>query len=247
VAVVRVLLIAAFIACWELAVELKIVDGFFVPAPHEILRAATTMWGEQPVQTAVRETAVAIAVAFALGTAAGIVGGYLIGTVNVVRRAFLGPLLFVLSTPKAIFIPVFLLFFGISLKAAALFAAFEAFFYVSINVISGVDLVRESHRRVGQAFGASAWDQIVHILLPASLPGIFTGIWYGIKHAFLGVMVLELYASAEGIGSLIRTYTTLLENAKVFALIIVISIGSILIGGAWNYLERWATPWRVQA
>jgi ABC-type nitrate/sulfonate/bicarbonate transport system permease component len=160
-----------------------------------------------------------------------------------VRDAYFGPVLFVLSTPKSIFIPVFLVIFGIDHTATA-FGTFEAFFYVTVNVVGGVDLVEQRHLTMARAFRAGPWHTFRDVLLPASLPGVFAGIWYGIKHAFLAVVIVELYMSAGGLGQVIRQYTNQLETDKVLAMILGVSIIAIAVGVAWTHLEHRLARWR---
>jgi ABC-type nitrate/sulfonate/bicarbonate transport system permease component len=237
------LTIAAIFVLWELAARLGLADERFSSSPTGIISAVPTLASDATVRSSLATTASAIGFAFLYGTTAGIVLGYLMG-VRLLRDAFYGPLLFLLSVPKSIFIPLFMVFFGINTQTGIYFGAFSSFIYVIVNVVGGLDLVQDSHRRVGEAYGASLRFRLMDIVLPASLPGLFTGIWYGIKHSLQGVLIFELFISAGGVGQLVKLYTNQFRTDQVFALILTIAVASILLGTLWSALEKRLTRWR---
>lgn len=245
-AVARTLLIALAIGMWDLSSRLGLVDPFFISSPAGVVSAAGDLVQVPEVRHAFRVTGSAIAFAFVGGTLFGLAAGLAIGLSRLVRDAYFGTVLFVLGTPKSIFIPIFLLIFGTA-RTAAVFGAFEAFFYVVVNVVSGVDLVETRHRTVARAFRARSWHTFRDIILPAALPGIFAGLWYGVKHAFLGVIIVELYISVGGLGQMIRQYSDLLETDKVYAMIFGVSVVAIALGVAWTRVETRLVRWRVGA
>lgn len=245
-AILRTLIIVIAIIVWDLVSRLGLVDPFFVSSPRGVVVAASELVALPVVHHAFRVTGTAIGIAFLIGTGLGLLAGLAIGLSRIVRDAYYGTVLFLLGTPKSIFIPLFLLVFGASHIAAA-FGAFEAFFYVVVNVVGGVDLVEQRHRTVARAFRASPWHMFRDVVLPAALPGVFAGLWYGIKHAFLGVVIVELYISVGGLGQSIRRYTDLLKTDEVFALILTVTVVAIVVGVVWSQLEKRLARWRVSA
>lgn len=241
--VVRTLLLALGVLLWYLSTRVGLVDPVFVSSPEDVVSAAGGLVGVHAVQHAFAVTGKAIALAFVIGTAAGFVGGMAIGLSRLLRDVYYGPILFIMSAPKVIFLPIFLLLFGTDHTALA-FGSFEAFFYVTVNVVGGLDLVEERHRMVARAYGAGPWHTFSDVMLPAALPGVFAGIWYGIKHAFLAVVIAELYISAGGLGQVIRQYTNQFETDKVLAMIIAVSIVAVLVGVVWTRLEQRLARWR---
>jgi ABC-type nitrate/sulfonate/bicarbonate transport system permease component len=236
--------VLAVVVLWEIASRLGVVDAAFVSRPTAILATIPDLVADERVRDAVLTTATSIALAVAAGVAVGIVAGYLLGSFRLLRDAFYGPALFLMSVPKSVFIPIFLVLFGISTDTAVYYGAFSGFIYVMINVVSGLDLVEERHLRVARAYGASLRHRIVDIVFPASMPGVFTGIWYGLKNGLQGVLIFELFISVGGLGGLIKFYTNGLRTDRVFALILGMSIVAILLGEGWSRLERRLSRWR---
>jgi ABC-type nitrate/sulfonate/bicarbonate transport system permease component len=236
--------VVAAAVVWELASRLGLVDEAFVSRPTAIAATLPDLVRDDRVRDAVTTTASSIALAVAIGVVVGIIVGYLLGSFRLLRDAFYGPALFLMSVPKSVFIPIFLVTFGINTQTAVYYGAFSGFIYVMINVVSGLDLVEERHLRVARAYGASLWHRIVHIIFPASMPGVFTGIWYGLKNGLQGVLIFELFISVGGLGGLIKFYTNGLRTDRVFALILGMSIVAILLGEGWSRLERRLSRWR---
>ena len=244
--VIRVLLATLILAtlAWEIASRGGLIDRRFVSTPSEIIATVPFLAREDLVISALLTTGYAVILAIIYGCAAGMVLGYSMGFFPLFRDAFYGPALFLLSLPKAIFLPLFMVFFGINVQMAIYYGVFSSFIYVLINVVSGLDLIEKQHLQVAAAYGATLRYRITDVIFPASLPGVFTGIWYGIKNSLTGVLIVELFAPVGGLGSLIRVYTDQLHTDRVIALVLGMSIVAIAVGYAWTALENRLTRWR---
>lgn len=240
----RSAIVIGVILLWEILVRIGVIDGDFLSAPTQVVRAMADLLGDPDAQEAFRRTGSSILLAFVMGTSAGLFVALALGASRLLREAFLGPIAFVLSTPKSIFLPIFTLIFGLGGMSAAAFGAFESFFYVVVNVIGGLGLVEQRHLKVADAFGARTVHRYADVILPAALPGIFAAFWYGIKHAFLGVMIAQLWASDGGIGPLIRTYSAALKTDYVLAIVLLITIVAVVAGALWTRAETRMNRWR---
>jgi ABC-type nitrate/sulfonate/bicarbonate transport system permease component len=241
---IRTLIIVGIVVIWDLMVRVGLVDRAFLTGPLDVVKAVGSLAADPAARAAFGSTGVSIVMAFVIGTTAGMAVGALLGASKLLRSAYLAPLLFILSTPKSIFIPVFVLIFGISGTSAAAFGAFEAFFYVVVNVLGGIELVEDRHLRVARAFRAGRFHKYVDVVAPAALPGLFAALWYGVKHAFLGVLIAQLWASRGGIGDLVRMYSTNLRTDYVLAVVLVVTLTSIFAGAMWTRVEEKLNRWR---
>jgi ABC-type nitrate/sulfonate/bicarbonate transport system permease component len=242
-AFVRTLILIGVLIIWDLASRLGFVDDYFISSPAGVVSGAVYLAQDASVVGAFGVTLRAVAQAFLIGATLGLVLGLAIGSSRLLRDAYLGPILFVLTIPKPVFVPIFLLIFG-SANTATAFGAFEAAAYMTANVVGGVGLVQQQHRTVARAFGAKPWYRFTDVIAPAAAPGIFAGVWYALKHALLGVVIVELFISVGGIGRSLRHYTDLLETDRVIAIILTVSLLAILVGTAWARLEARLTRWR---
>lgn len=241
---ILLVILIGFLAGWELISRLELVDPAFISRPTDIAAAFPEIIETERIRNALLVTGRTMVWAFVYGTAVGVALGYLMGANRLFRDAFYGPALFMLSVPKSIFIPIFLVFFGINTRTAIYYGAFSSFIYVLVNVVGGFDLIEQRHLKVADAYGASKWHRLRDVILPASLPGVFTGIWYGLKSALQGVLILELFISVAGLGSVITFYTNALRVDLVFGLVLSVSITAILVGSAWSRIEARLSRWR---
>lgn len=239
-AIILVLIVGA----WELISRLEIIDPAFISRPSAVAAAYPKLAQSERVRAGVAETGMAMGLAFVYGTIVGLALGYMLGASRLLRDAFYGPALFLLSVPKSIFIPIFLVMFGINTTTAVYYGAFSSFIYVLVNVVGGFDLIEDKHLLVAHAYGAKPLHRIIDVILPASLPGVFTGIWYGLKSALQGVLIFELFVSVGGLGQMIRFYTNGLRVDMVFGIVLGISITAILAGSAWSAVEGRLSRWR---
>jgi ABC-type nitrate/sulfonate/bicarbonate transport system permease component len=237
-------LVVAFAVLWEVVSRLSLIEPSFISRPTAIAQAVPELAADERVRAAIASTVSSMGWAILYGVIAGIILGYLLGTSRLLRDAFYGPSLFLLSVPKSVFIPIFLVLFGINSQTAIYYGAFSAFIYVMINVISGLDLVEDRHLRVAYAYRAGLRHRIVDVIFPASMPGLFTGIWYGLKNGLQGVLIFELFISVGGLGGLIRFYTNGLRTDRVFAIILGVAITAILLGEGWSRIESRLSRWR---
>lgn len=243
----RALVVLGFLATWEVVTAVGLVGPEFISSPVRVLGALGELAGDEAAWTGVGQTGREVLLAFVIGTSAGMAAGLGIGTSAVLRRAYMAPVLFMLSTPKVVFLPVFVLFFGLDEVTAALFGAFQAFFYVVVNVVAGVDLVEPKHLRVARSLRASRWQVLVTVTAPAAMPGIFAALWYGLRNSFIGVLVAEVWISQVGIGRLVRIYANNFETDRIMAVVLVVTVALIAAGSAWNVLETRLTRWRGAA
>jgi ABC-type nitrate/sulfonate/bicarbonate transport system permease component len=240
---IRLAVVIVFLAAWQILAGTGVIDKLYVSTPIDVVRAMGDLASDPGTWVAFGQTGQELGLAFVYGTVAGFAVGVGLGLSGVLRRAYLGPLVFMLSVPKSVFVPIFVLIFGLGRTSATSFGAFSAFFYVVVTLVGGIGLVEDRHIQVARAYGAGPIARIRHVVLPGSLPGIYAALWQGVKHAFGGVLIAELWASQGGIGQLIVLYTSNLQSDHVLAITLVVALIAILLGSLWSRLER-RMDWR---
>lgn len=243
-ALARTALLIAVVAVWALLSHLEVLDPTFVGDPWNVLVAMEDLLQDSEVQEGIRTTLVTMWWAFLIGCAAGMAVGVVLGLNSVLHDAYMSPLLFILSTPKSMYLPIFLILFGIGQASSVAFGAFSTFFLVAITTVGGVHLVQSTQLRTAHAYGANYLQKLRYVVGPAAIPGIFAALWHGVKQAVSGVLTAELFVSIGGLGTIIRRYTDSFQPDQVLALIFLVSLAAIIAGSAWNQLERRLTKWR---
>jgi NitT/TauT family transport system permease protein len=166
---------------------------------------------------------------FLLGTVLAIPLGLLMGSSKFLYGAF-NPMLQVLRPiPPIAYIPLAIVWFGLGNPPAIFLIALGAFFPVLVNTIAGVRQVDGIYLRAARNLGAGQLTTFTHVILPAALPYVFTGLRIGIGTAFIVVIVAEMIAVSNGLGFRILEAREYMWSDKIVAGMFAIGLLGLLI------------------
>lgn len=158
-----------------------------------------------------------------LGSLLAIPAGLMIGKVHVIRL-FAEPLLnFIRFIPPIAFITLFLVWFGIGEQSKIALIMYATFFIVLLNTFSGVLAVEEDKIRSARSMGANERQILLHVIVPATTPYIFTGVRLAMGTSYMAIIGAEMIASNEGVGYLIW-------NSRLFFRTDWIFVGLLCLG-----------------
>ncbi|MGH2403422.1 MAG: ABC transporter permease [bacterium] len=231
------------IALWEASVRVGLLDARFFPPPSLVL---ATLIGLLADGTLVGHTAVSVGrvlAGFAIGAAVGLGAGLLLGTVRMLRVA-LEPVISALYVlPKVAILPLVMLIFGLGEQSKIALVAIATFFVVVINTTAAVVGVEPLYVEAGRAFGARGRQMFGHIILPAAMPAIVTGMRLALGTALIVIIAAEFVATQQGIGYFIWLAWNTLRPEAMFAGFIVIGTLGALSYGAVQRIGRALMPW----
>jgi NitT/TauT family transport system permease protein len=229
------------VLAWYLLVSLPALHR--VPRPETVLHAMLALDKGAFVTESARSLA-RVTFGFVLAALTGIPLGIVIGYSPVVR-SLLFPVVEVLRpVPPIAWIPLSILFF-VHVESQIIFLTFYgAFFPIIYNTITGVSGVDAHLIRASRSLGANGWQVFRRIVLPGSLPHVFTGLAVAMGITWLMVIAAEMIASRGGLGYFTwEAYTTF-----NYPLIVVGMTGIGVIGALSSALVRWIghrmMPWR---
>jgi ABC-type nitrate/sulfonate/bicarbonate transport system permease component len=243
----RTAFLVAVFALWELLARAAVINEGFASKPSSIVLAVGPLLSDPQVGSALGVTLFSVGASFAIGTTAGMVVGIALGLQPLLREAYFPIVMMLLGTPKSLFLPVIMLFSGLGQEAWIVFGSILTFVHVTVNVVAGVDLIEPKHLAVAKAYRAGRWNRFVHVILPGASPGLFTAIWHGLRNGFTGVVIAQLFTATAGIGYLVRVYSNNFQTDRALTLVLLVSFAVILVGTAWNRVEKRLTRWRAEA
>jgi ABC-type nitrate/sulfonate/bicarbonate transport system permease component len=126
------------------------------------------------------------------------------------------------SIPIILFLPLFVLFFGLGPASKIALGASISFFPIVINTIAGFGHVDRLFVTAARSMGASDYHLFRYVLLPAALPVILTGLRMGFTTALLSIIGSETLASLAGLGHRIVHLAEAMEMARMFAYIVFV-------------------------
>lgn len=182
------------------------------------------------------------------GFACGVTIGFSLGTalaLSPTAKAVMYPFVVAFqATPKVVFAPLFIAWFGFGMSSKIVMATVISFFPVLINTLTGLDSVPESSKMLMRSIRATKMQTFRRVALPHALPIIFAGIKAAFVFSVIGAIVGEFIGASQGLGYLLNLYNFQLRIDRVFAVIVVLA--SIGAGGFFllEWLDRKLVFWR---
>jgi NitT/TauT family transport system permease protein len=233
-----------FLSIWEVAFRFAWVNPLFISSPIMVLRASVEVLSlpefRQDLQVSGTEFLAGYAIACAIGIPLGLAVGWY-------KRLYftLSPFIHMLNTiPRVTLLPIIIIWFGIGIWSKIMVVFLGAVIPMIISTLSGVRASEERFLRVGRSFGASQIRTFTTIVLPGTVPFIFTGLKYASGRALLGVIVGELYAATAGIGYFIGSTANALQTDKMFVGVLVMIVAGLITMEVLNRIERRFERWR---
>jgi NitT/TauT family transport system permease protein len=242
---IRLVLLALVLGAWELLPQIGAVNPLLLPPFSDVLAMLGELIGRSSVQEAVAVTALEVVVAFIIAVPLGAAAGIVIAENEYLGETFKPVLFYVFSIPKSIFLPMFILVFGIGFPQKVAYAAFTTAFVVMMSATAAVESVRSEHVMVARSYGATQTQILWRVYVPSMLPILLETLRISMIFNFTGVMIAEMYASRTGIGHLIANWGENFQMPQLFAGVIVLSVVAILFNEAVRVLEARCSTWRT--
>jgi NitT/TauT family transport system permease protein len=239
----RILSPLALLLVWELAGRSGLVNTQILPPPSRALADLAHLIASGELLKAISASLYRIVCGFAIAVVVGIT----LGATMARSRLFdllLDPLVELLRpiSPLAIF-PLALLWFGIGDASKVFIIALAASFPVILNTYAGVRGIEPNLFRAAQSMGASPLEIFTSIVLPGSLPQIFTGVRLAWGISLIVIIAAEMVGASVGIGYMVLEAQQTFRTERVFAGIIVIGLFGFLTDLGFRRLRRLILPW----
>ncbi|UFU07004.1 ABC transporter permease [Ruania halotolerans] len=180
---------------------------------------------------------------FGISLTLGIVVGTAMGRYWRVKAA-LGVYVYALLTaPSLVFAPIFFSIFGAGQGSIVAVVVMYSAFVMIINTASAVENVPTSLTEMARSYGASEWQILWRIVLPAALPTMMAGIRLGTGRAVLGMINGEMFIAVIGLGRLVTQAGKSFDGAAVLAVLMVIIVVALGAVGLVQLVDRKLTSW----
>jgi NitT/TauT family transport system permease protein len=241
----RLALLALVVAAWEALPRTGAVNPLLLPPLSDVLAMLVQLLQRPAVHQAIAVTSAEVVVAFIIAVPLGAAVGVLIAEHEYAGDIFKPMLFYVFSIPKSIFLPMFILVFGITFQQKVAYAAFTTAFVVLMSATAAVESVKSDHVLVARSFGATRMQILRRIYVPSMMPLLLETLRISMIFNFTGVMIAEMYASRTGIGHLIASWGENFQMPQLFAGVILLSTIAILFNETVRVLEARCSTWRT--
>jgi NitT/TauT family transport system permease protein/taurine transport system permease protein len=222
---------AVGILIWQGLSSLNIWPRVLFPSPLEVAQALVNDTTSGVLLVNLGVSLRSLLFGFLVGSAIAIPLGYLMG-LNRASRDFFDPLVNLLQAiPGLAWIPFAILWFGLDQGAVTFIIVMSVFFPVLHNLLTGIRMVQPVLIEAVQTLGAKRWAVITHVIFPATLPNLMTGVRLGIAFGFRSLVGGEMIASTDGLGYAIFNAQQYFQSARIV-------VGMLAIGITWLIMDR---------
>lgn len=159
--------------------------------------------------------------------------------------AVLGPALYILyPLPKIVLLPILFVLFGIGGEAKVILIAIAVLFQMMVTMRDAARAIPEGAVESMRTLGADRFRVFAHLVVPATLPALFTALRITTGTAVAILFIAESMAGSTGLGYFIMHSWSLLEYARMFAGIIAMALMGVVIYEAFDLAERRFSTWR---
>jgi NitT/TauT family transport system permease protein len=227
------------VAAWRWPIVAKVLSQ-----PTDIARGVVEVILTGEIWQHLQVTLTEMAVGYAIGAVTGVALGFLFGRVKFLGDVFNPYITLFNGIPKVALAPVFVIWFGIGLMSKIAIILTMVFFVVFINTFAGLRSVSEDYVAIVRLMGASRWQVVREVLLPATLPFIVVGLRAGIPFSVIGAVVGEFIASTTGLGFFINYHQGTFDTTGIFVGVTLLASLVVLFDWLLSFLERRLLKWR---
>jgi ABC-type nitrate/sulfonate/bicarbonate transport system permease component len=227
VTLVRAAIIAGVLVLWEAVAASGWLYRDVVPSLLAIGRAIVTLLANPDYYWHLAVTAAEIAGALAIGGISGLLVGLVLGGNRFLGKAYEPYLYYLGPTPKIIFFPIMIMWFGVGPASKVALGTLSCFFPIALSVAAGMRQIDPVLIRVGRSFRLSQWQMAWKIYMPAMRHPIINGVRLGLGVALIATLLAETKLSNRGIGFLIIQAYSLFDMPRMYAMLIVLFVLAI--------------------
>jgi NitT/TauT family transport system permease protein len=241
----RISITVAILALWELLSRTGLVNPRLLPSASETLATLGDLLHRSAVRNDLAVTASEVLAAFAIAVPFGCLIGYLIAENRYFSDVVKPLLFFAFSIPKSIFLPMFILVFGVGFAEKVGFGFFSTIFIVIMSTTTAVESVKVDYLTVARSYGATPMQTAFRVYLPSMLPVLLEALRIAMIFNLTGVMLAEMYASRDGIGHQIATWGENFQMKQLLAGVVMIAVIAMTFNEMIRWVETRCSHWRT--
>ena len=246
---IAVVTVIVLLTLWWVATHAGWIRDLFLPTPERIIASFADAWkgdiqGGRPLYEHFGWSMFRVFFAFALACVTAIPVGIAMGVSRIARGIFDPPVEFYRPLPPLAYLPLIVIWFGIEETAKVVLIYLACFAPLAMAARAGVKSVMIEQINAAYSLGASKWQVIRHVVIPAALPEIFTGMRISIGFGWTTLVAAEMVAAQAGLGQMVLNASNFLRTDVVIMGIVVIGVVAYTFDLMMRYIERAVVPWK---
>lgn len=231
------------IIIWQIAANNGKINIQLFPSPVKIWQAFVKSVENGKLQANILISLKRVLIGYIYGAVLGIVIGVILGLFKKTYRLFSLLLEILRPIPIIAWVPVLIMILGIGESSKIIVIMIGSFWSIFLNTYDGIRNVDLKYLEVANMFRKKKIETVCRVMIPAALPGIFTGLRIGIGSAWVSVIGAELIASSAGLGYMISYSREMAQPANMYVAVFIIGIIGYLINALLKLIEKKALRW----
>ncbi|KVN06992.1 ABC transporter permease [Burkholderia stagnalis] len=228
---------AALFALWTVGCARGWIAPQILPPPERVVDSLVELAASGDLARHTLVSLQRVLLGFALGTLLGFATGAALGLSRTAAAYVLPSFNAIVQIPVLGWLPFLLLLVGVGEPLKYLLIAHAALVPVTLSTLQGFRQAPAALDEVARGFGYSRRQRILHVVLPAAVPTLATGVRLAFTKSWLALVVVELVASSEGLGYLIVYGRQLFQLDLVMAAVVVVGAVGFAINRLLDALE----------
>jgi sulfonate transport system permease protein len=237
-------LLVVVLVVWALLSKAGKINPLLLPAPKSIYDTFVALLKNGSLVKDVGTSLGRVLHGYLLAAACGISFGIVLGLSKRLNRMTDLIVQVVKPIPPIAWIPLAIVWFGIGEESKTFLIFLGGFFNILINVIDGVKQTDERLIEVSRSIETPKWKFVAQLIVPSTLPNIFTGLRVGLSACWMCVIAAELVASNTGIGHMIDVARQYSQASKVIVGMIAIGVTGKLMDVVIRFIEKRVIRWQ---
>ncbi len=220
----RIVFLVLLISIWQLVASLKIYPSYLLPSPQDVLDTLIFGFNEASYMEAILQSLKRVIFGYLLAVSFGLFSGIAIARYSFLDNTIGATLTALQAIPSVAWVPLALLWFGISEAAVLFIVILEAFIPTALGVKTAVKTIPQVTIRAAQTLGAKYLDLYIRVILPAIVPQLVTSLRLSWAFAWRALIAGELFVTGAGIGQTLELGRSLADMSQVLSMILIIAI-----------------------
>ena len=236
--------IVLILVVWQTVSSLGVVDSFMLPSPVQVVKAFIE---EFPIL--MEHSVITLAEAF-IGLVLGILLGFLMAVLmdqfEPLYKACYPLIVLTQTIPTVAIAPLLVLWFGYEMAPKVILIVITTFFPITVGLLNGFQSIDKDSVSLLRAMGAGRWQIFRFIKLPGAMSQFFAGLRISASYAVVGAVISEWLGGFGGLGVYMTRVKKAFSFDKMFAVIFLISIISLLLMKGVELLQKKCMPWEKE-
>lgn len=243
---IMTLSLAVPLLLWTILSYADAVPALFLPKPTAVVQAGIEMLTQNELIVDIWASCVRVLVGFLVAAIVGVPIGIAMGTFYSMDSLFAPLVGTVRYMPVVAFVPLIVIWLGLGEETKILIVTLGIVLYNAIMVADAVKFIPSEMINVAYTLGASRWEVVSRVIIPATLPSVLDTLRVNVSGAWNYLVIAELVAAQNGLGFRIIQSQRFLQTDKVLFCIALIGAIGLLTDYGLRWIAQVLTPWADQ-